>query len=189
MKSTLRQDPDIVILGEIRDPESAKSVFEAALSGHLVISTLHTNNSFAVKNRLKELGVPLGTMSAGLIGACAQRLVRKVCKNCRVLRPLTEIEKSLLTQRLHIRAPDEVFEGKGCLMCNHTGFHGRLPIIEIWQKSRALEDLISSDAGIEVMLDTARVEGFNTLFEFGLRMAINGVTTIDEVTRTMAGGL
>ena len=189
LKSTLRQDPDIMILGEIRDPESAKSVFEAALAGHLVISTLHTNNSFAVKNRLKELGVPLGTMAAGLIGSMAQRLVRKICKNCRVSRVTTNEEKSVLTEHLRIRLPDEMFSGKGCLMCGQTGFHGRLPIMEIWQKTREFEDLISADAGIEAMLEGARHDGFDTLFEFGLKMAVNGLTTVEEVSRCMAGGL
>src|SRR5262249_3266848 len=91
IKSTLRQDPDIMMVGEIRDEESAKIVFEAALSGHLVISTLHTNNAFGVKDRLKEMKVPVGTMAAGLIGAMAQRLVRGICKKCRSPRPISPV--------------------------------------------------------------------------------------------------
>lgn len=188
LKSTLRQDPDIMMVGEIRDEESAKIVFEAALSGHLVISTLHTNNAFAVKNRLKELGVPPGTMATGLVGAMAQRLVRSVCKKCRTFRPITGSEKKLLVERLHLtKSPTEMAEGKGCHVCNHTGFHGRLPIMEVWRKTRAMEELILHEASIDAMLECARTDGYDTLYEFGLKMALNGLTTIEEVERCMAG--
>jgi len=189
LKSTLRQDPDVLIVGEIRDAESAKSVFEAALSGHLVISTLHTNNSFAVKNRLKELGVPLGTMSAGLIGSMAQRLVRSICKKCRAPRPVQDFEKKLLLNKLHLeKLPEHLWAGKGCIVCNNTGYNGRLPIMEIWQKNHAIEELIAENGTAEAMLEASRVDGFETLFEFGLKMAVHGLTTIEEVDRTMAGG-
>jgi general secretion pathway protein E len=189
LKSTLRQDPDVLIVGEIRDAESAKSVFEAALSGHLVISTLHTTNAFAVKNRLKELGVPPGTMAAGLIGSAAQRLVRAICKKCRVRRPITGIEQKMIVSRLRLeRAPIHLHEGKGCIICNQTGYHGRLPIMEVWQKNPAIEEVILKNGTVESMLEAARPDGFDTLYEFGLRMALNGLTTIEEVERTMAGG-
>lgn len=129
-------------------------------------------------------------MAAGLIGAMAQRLVRSICKKCRAPRPLLPSEKSLLNARLQLaQLPEHVFEGKGCIACHHTGYHGRLPIMEIWQKNRAIEELIVADESIEAMLTAARVDHFDTLFEFGLKMAINGHTTIEEIERTMAGGI
>ena len=175
-----------MVVGEIRDAESAKIVFEAALSGHLVISTLHTNNSFGVKSRLKELSVPLGTLGDGLIGSMAQRLVRAICKKCRFARPIMPSERAVFIENLDItKAPEELMEGRGCMMCNHTGYHGRLPIMEIWRKDRHMEDLIASDASLEDMLTAARADGFDTLYEFGLKMVLNGLTTLDEVQRCM----
>lgn len=188
LKSTLRQDPDIMMVGEIRDEESAKIVFEAALSGHLVISTLHTNSALAVKARLKELGVKPGTMAAGLIGSMAQRLVRAICKKCREFHPITPAEKKYLAEKLHLdKFPHELAIGKGCPACNYTGYHGRLPIMEVWRKDRAMEDVLSSDGTLEQMLECARKDDYDTLFEFGLKMALNGLTTIEEVERCMAG--
>ena len=188
LRSSLRQDPDIMVVGEIRDEESAKIVLDAALSGHLVISTLHTNNSFAIKGRLKELGVPLGILADGLIGAMAQRLVRAICPKCKTHRPTTESEKHLFVRKFpRAKPPKELFEGKGCIMCNFTGYHDRLPLMEIWSKTRLLEDLIAQDGPMEDMLQAARADGFLTLYEFGLKMVLNGLTTIEEVDRCLAG--
>jgi MSHA biogenesis protein MshE len=188
LKSTLRQDPDILVVGEIRDADAAKVVFDAAMAGHLIISTLHTNNALSVKNRLKELGVPLGSISAGLIGAMAQRLVRAICPKCRTSRPVTEEESKHLSLRL---GPDvaatELFEGRGCAHCNNTGFHGRLPIMEIWKSTRGIADLLAADASSETLLAEAQLDSYKTLYEFGLRMAVNGLTTIKEVERCTAG--
>jgi len=188
LKSTLRLDPDIMMVGEIRDEESARTVFEAALSGHLVISTLHTNNAFAVKSRLKELGVPMGTMAAGIVGAMAQRLVRKVCKKCSAWRPTTPQEREMLQERLHLqKVPQELKVAKGCPKCNHTGYAGRIPIMEVWRKDRGMEELILHDATLEEMHQHAKTDGYLTMFEFGLKMAVNGLTTVEEVERVMAG--
>jgi type II secretory ATPase GspE/PulE/Tfp pilus assembly ATPase PilB-like protein len=190
LRSTLRQDPDVMVLGEIRDVESARSVFEAAEQGHLVISTLHTNNSFAVKSRLKELGVPVNTIAAGLVGSLAQRLVRAVCKKCRVQRPINKNEQELLASRLELpELPSHVWAAKGCIMCNHTGYSGRLPVIEVWPKNPALEELLTQDASIDKLYAEARVSGFMSLFDTGLEMALNGLTTIEEVERCMSGNL
>jgi type IV pilus assembly protein PilB len=190
LRSTLRQDPDVMMLGEIRDAESAKSVFEAALQGHLVISTLHTNNSFAVKSRLKELGVPLPSIAAGLVGSAAQRLVRSICKKCRIQRPITKSERELLAARLQLPViPDHVWGAKGCVMCNHSGYSGRIPIIEVWQKTRGVEELLAKDATIDELNQEAKKDGFTSLFDTGLLMALNGLTTIEEIERCMFGNL
>lgn len=187
-KSTLRQDPDILVVGEIRDAETAKVVFDAALAGHLIISTLHANDSIAVKNRLKDLGVPCGTIASGLIGAMAQRLVRSICPKCRAPRAVTESEAALLSARLGPEVLSAgLFVGRGCDFCHQTGYHGRLPIMEIWSKTRPVADLLASDANSETLLTALRADSFKTLYEFGLRMAVNGLTTIKEVERCMAG--
>lgn len=188
LRSTLRQDPDVVMVGEIRDEESAKIVFEAAMSGHLVISTLHTNSAFGVRNRLHELGVPSGILAAGLIGAMAQRLVRAICKNCSTLRPITEREKELLTSRLaNCQIPNQIKQANACPHCNETGFHGRIPIMEIWKKTRAIEELLNKDSKIEELIASAQQEGFIGLEDFGFKMVINGLTTIEEVERVTSG--
>jgi len=190
LRSTLRQDPDVMVLGEIRDADSARSVFEAAEQGHLVISTLHTNNSFAVMSRLKELGVPSNTIAAGLVGSLAQRLVRAVCKKCRVQRLVTKHEHELLSTRLNLsEVPSHVWSAKGCMMCNNTGYSGRLPIIEVWQKTTGMEELLSQEAGIDKLHAEARKAGFMSMFDTGLEMALNGLTTIEEVERCMSGNL
>ncbi len=188
LRSTLRQDPDVMMVGEIRDDESAKIVFEAALSGHLVISTVHTNNSFSIKSRLKELGVPVGTMGDGLIGAMAQRLVRAICQECRVPRKITESEQLTLTKKLRLqRAPLHLMEGKGCHHCNFTGYYDRIPIMEIWKKTPMIQDLFASDSNLDDMVQAARGDGFENLYECGLRMVLNGLTTLSEVERCMTG--
>jgi type IV pilus assembly protein PilB len=188
LRSTLRQDPDVVMVGEIRDEESAKIVFEAAMSGHLVISTLHTNSAFGVRNRLHELGVPSGILAAGLIGAMAQRLVRGLCKQCSSLRPITEREKELLSSRLvNTHIPNEIKKANGCMHCNETGYHGRIPIMEIWKKTRTIEELLNNDCKLEELIASAKQEGFIGLEDFGFKMVINGLTTIEEIERVTSG--
>ena len=188
LKSTLRQDPDVVMVGEIRDEESAKIVFEAAMSGHLVISTLHTNSAFGVRNRLHELGIPSGIVATGLIGAMAQRLVRGLCKKCSRPRPTTPTEREYLLKRLGpIQVPTELKEAVGCSSCNDTGYHGRIPIVEIWKKNREIEELIANNGKTEDLIETAKKSGFIGIEDFGLKMAICGLTTIEEAERVTAG--
>ncbi len=188
LKSTLRQDPDVVMVGEIRDEESAKIVFDAAMSGHLVISTLHTNSSFGVRNRLHELGIPSEILATGLLGAMAQRLVRALCKKCSRLRPTTQLEKEFLTKRMsQMHIPNELREPVGCSACNETGFHGRIPIIEIWKKTQTLEEIIATNGKTEDLIAAAKIVGFMNIEDFGLKMALCGLTTIDEAQRVTAG--
>ena len=188
LRSTLRQDPDVVVVGEIRDEESAKIVFEAAMSGHLVISTLHTNSAFGVRNRLHELGIRSGILATGLIGAMAQRLVRRLCKKCNRLRPITESEKDFLLKRLGPNLiPSELRDAVGCSACNETGFHGRIPILEIWKKTRDIEELLANDAKTEELTTAAKRAGFIGIEDFGLKMVLCGLTTIEEAERVTFG--
>lgn len=188
LKSTLRQDPDVVMVGEIRDEESAKIVFEAAMSGHLVISTLHTNSSFGIRNRLHDLGIPAGVAASGIIGAMAQRLARALCKKCSRLRPTTAIEKEFFAKRLGPnQVPLELKAAVGCSACNETGYLGRIPIIEIWKKTREIEELISSNAKTEDLIHAAKKSGYISIEDFGLKMVLCGLTSIEEAERVTAG--
>jgi type IV pilus assembly protein PilB len=186
LRSVLRQDPDVVMVGEIRDAESAKIVFEAAITGHLVISTLHTTSSLDIIQRLRELGVSAGVISAGLVGAMAQRLVRAICSHCAVEYKPTEEERELFEQTLgaeHI--PHVLRKGEGCAHCFGIGYHGRVPIFEIWRKNQNIGLILSEEAPLLTFIEAVRRSGFCTLFEFGLKMAKHGLTTVDEVQRVL----
>lgn len=184
LRSTLRQDPDVIMVGEIRDGESAKIVFDAAMTGHLVISTLHTNSSLEVVLRLRELGVPSGVIASGLIGALAQRLVRATCKHCKYGRPLTPSERELFARKLpREEAPQELFQGKGCSRCSGTGYHDRIPIYEIWRRSPEMESALAREATRTELLEAARLDQFDTMVEFALKMVRSGLTTLEEVDR------
>lgn len=188
LKSALRQDPNVIMLGEIRDEESAKIVFHAASTGHLVISTLHTNNSLNVVPRLLELGISKGIMASTLIGASAQRLLRQVCKECRALKPIEESEIELIKSETNIEQfPTELAYGRGCPKCNGSGYSGRIPIIEIWQKSKAVEALLLQGASDEELALCVRDQKFETLRQFAFKMALSGLTTIEEVFRGLGG--
>jgi len=187
LRSVLRQDPDVMMVGEIRDAESAKIVFEAAITGHLVFSTLHTNSSIDVCARLHELGVPSGTISAGLLGVLTQRLLRGICKKCITTRPTSDSEKQFFKELLHINnPPDEVKHGKGCPACNGSGYYDRIPVIEVWRTTLPMRAALARGAGMQELLDIARQDGFETLLEFGLKMVISGLTTVEEVKRVLA---
>jgi type IV pilus assembly protein PilB len=188
LKSALRQDPNVIMIGEIRDAESAKIAFDAATTGHLVISTLHTNDSLGVIPRLLELGVSKSTLASSLLGASAQRLARAICNKCREMRPITPGELDAIQSYLKLpNPPSELACGKGCEHCNHTGYHDRLPIIEIWHKSSAVQDMILKDANLENIETLLASEGFENLRQFAMKMVLSGLTTLEEVTRIVGG--
>jgi len=188
LRSALRQDPNVIMVGEIRDEESAKIAFHAASTGHLVISTLHTNDSLNVIPRLLELGVSKGALASTLIGASAQRLLRHVCQKCRETRAITEAEIAILKTELRLeKVPTEIVFGKGCAHCNHSGYHGRIPIIEIWNKTKAVESALSKPFELETLVSELEANGFETLRQFALKMVCNGLTTFEEVHRGVGG--
>jgi type IV pilus assembly protein PilB len=187
LRTVLRQDPDVVMIGEIRDEESAKIVFEAAVTGHLVLSTLHTSFAMDVGPRLLELGVPSSTIATGLLGVLTQRLVRGVCKKCAVPHPITEGERQFIKEVLHTdEIPTELRSGKGCAACNNTGYFDRVPVVEVWRNTLAMREALHKGSGPEDLVKIARTDGFETLLEFGTRLAIAGLTTLEEVKRCLS---
>jgi type IV pilus assembly protein PilB len=183
LRSILRQDPDKILVGEIRDLETAEIAVQASLTGHMVFSTLHTNDAPSSITRLRDMGVEPYLITATLEGILAQRLIRKICEDCR-----TEFEPSRdMLMELNLR-PEEVrgkkfYYGKGCSRCNNTGHKGRCGIFEMVMMNDELRDLISGGASTDQLRAECRKQGMTTLREAGLNAIFNGVTTIDEVIR------
>jgi type IV pilus assembly protein PilB len=183
LRTILRQDPDVILVGEIRDRETAQVAIEASLTGHLVFSTLHTNDAPAAVTRMIDIGVEPFLLSATLEAVVAQRLVRRICGNCRT--PL-EPDPRLLRE---LGLPDEVLTGakfaygKGCEACFHTGFRGRTAIFEILRMTERVRSLVLEGASHERLREAARAEGMATLRDAGLLLVAEGETTIEEVLR------
>jgi len=182
IRSFLRQDPDIILVGEIRDGETAKAATEAAITGHLVLSTLHTNDAPGAITRLREMGVESYNIAGGLIGVIAQRLVRRVCRHCAVEdEPSPELVNALNDGHIPLENP-AWRRGEGCDECDHTGYSGRLAIHEVLAIDEAMNDAIVQGATANTIRDMARRRGdFHTLREDGLVKAAQGLTTLDEV--------
>jgi general secretion pathway protein E len=183
LRSILRQDPDIVMVGEIRDLETARIAVQAALTGHLVLSTLHTNSAVATVTRLIDMGVEDYLLVSCIRGIVAQRLVRRLCARCRVpYAPSAEMRK-----RLKLRtAQNAFFRPRGCAACNNTGYNGRTVIYEILESEPVLNDAVLRRAPENEVEMLARRQGMSTLFETGLAKAVAGETSIDEVLRIVA---
>jgi type II secretory ATPase GspE/PulE/Tfp pilus assembly ATPase PilB-like protein len=180
-RTFMRQDPDVVLLGEIRDEETAKIAVRASITGHLVISTLHTNDAVTSVPRLLDLGVDRYILSASLLAIVAQRLVRKICSHCRTDYALNEDERAGLTE-LGIPA-DTGRKGKGCPKCNMTGYSGRTIIGEVLAVDDEMKELIYSGASVTAMKESARRNGMRLLREDALTKAAEGVTTVEEALR------
>lgn len=181
LRSFLRQDPDIIMVGEIRDQETAKISIEAALTGHLLIATLHTNDAAGVLTRLVEMGIEPFNVSASLIGVLAQRLVRRVCKNCRVeYTPDPDVLRRIELSEEEIRGRS-LFRGVGCEKCNGSGYNGRLAIHELLVTDDDIANAIVRDASSNEINEIARRNGMHTLREDGIQKAFQGLTTLEEV--------
>ena len=183
LRGILRHDPDKILVGEIRDLETAQIAVQASLTGHIVFSTLHTNDAPSSITRLRDMGLEPYLITATLEGILAQRLVRKTCADCR-----SEYEPSPeLLMELNLRPQDirgkKFYYGRGCDRCNNTGFRGRCGIFELMILTDELRDLIVSNASTDELRIAARRQGMSTLREAGLRAIYNGVTTIEEVVR------
>ncbi len=183
LRSFLRQDPDIILVGEIRDLETAQIAVQAALTGHLVFSTLHTNDAPSSIARLLDLGLESFLVTATIEAIVAQRLVRRICKNCR--QPFEPTEELLM--ELNLTADDigdrVLYYGKGCDYCNNTGYRGRTALFEIMVMDDAIRDLIMRRASTNVLRAEAMKRGMRALRESGLRAIYDGVTTIEEVVK------
>ncbi|MBN2361452.1 MAG: Flp pilus assembly complex ATPase component TadA [Deltaproteobacteria bacterium] len=183
LRHVLRQDPDIVMVGEVRDSDTAMQAAQAALTGHLVFTTLHTNDTVSAISRLRHLGVPDYLIAATLTGVLAQRLVRRVCPNCAEDVQLTADE--LL--EVGVRHPEDhvgrvlARRGVGCARCRYTGYYGRVGVFELLSVQRRLRQLVADGASPEAILRTARQDGLRTLREQGVRKIASGVTTCEEI--------
>jgi type IV pilus assembly protein PilB len=185
LRSILRQDPDVILLGEIRDAETAKIAMQAAQTGHLVLSTLHTDNAPSVVTRLMDIGTEPYVIASALVGVIAQRLVRRLCVNCR--RQYTPPADTL--RSLNISDADAstipFYKSVGCDQCNHTGYRGRIGIYEVMQVSDRLRRLISSRASEDQLRDAALAGGMISLGEDGLAKVKSGITTPEELLRVV----
>jgi type IV pilus assembly protein PilB len=183
LKSFLRQDPDIIMVGEMRDLQTAQISIQASLTGHLVLSTLHTNDSPGAVTRLVDMGVEPFLISTTLMAVLGQRLVRTVCKNCRTPFEPTEQQLALLGLSPHDLGDKMFHYGRGCSMCNDTGYKGRKGIYELLVVSDAIRNLINERAPTVVVRQKAVELGMVTLREDGLRSIFDGDTTIEEVVK------
>ena len=184
LRSIMRQDPDIIMVGEIRDRETAEIAIHAALTGHLVLSTLHTNSAAGAIVRLQEMGVPSYLISSALLGVVAQRLVRKICPYCQTdlvvegedaLKLSGGKEKKLLLHR-----------GRGCNLCHKTGYRGREAVNELLVIDDDIRSLILKNATERELTATAKEKGMSTLEENALRKVATGITTLEEMYRVVA---
>jgi type IV pilus assembly protein PilB len=183
LRSILRQDPDIILVGEVRDLETAQIAVQASLTGHMVFSTLHTNDAPTAITRLRDMGVEPFLITATLEGIMAQRLVRRICEDCR-----TEFEPSAeMLMELNMRPADvkgrKFYYGRGCDRCNNTGHRGRMGIFELILMNDELRDMVSAGASTDQLRLAAKKMGMTTLRESGLRTIFKGLTTIEEVVR------
>lgn len=182
LRAFMRQDPDVILVGEIRDLETAKIAAEAALTGHLVLATLHTNDAVQAVTRLVEMGVPPFLVGPTLMAIIAQRLVRKICEQCKVHYFLTQEEMD----RLFVWDGVSIipfFRGEGCEACRGTGYRGRIAIHEMIQVDEQMRALVTSGAHIQEIYEAARRGGYQPLYHDGIKKAIRGLTSLDEVKR------
>ncbi len=183
LRSILRQDPDIIMIGEIRDEETASIAVKAAITGHLVVSTLHTNSAASTVTRLEDMGVEPYLLADSTVGIIAQRLVRRLCPKCKREHQLTEEDKT----RLHLRgnAAPTIYEpgNTGCTFCNNTGYRGRIGVYEIMPVTPAVRQVIAAGGSAEEIQQKALSEGMTTLRIGAAKLVLSGVTSISEVER------
>jgi type IV pilus assembly protein PilB len=183
LRAILRHDPDKILVGEIRDYETAEIAVQSSLTGHMVFSTLHTNDAPSAITRLRDMGVPAFLITATVEAILAQRLVRRICSECRTqFAPsdelLMELQLPLKTARKY-----KFYYGKGCARCNNSGYKGRIGIYEMLVMSDEIRDAIAAEASADDIRDIARQQGMTTLREAGLKLIFDGHTTIDEIVR------
>jgi type II secretory ATPase GspE/PulE/Tfp pilus assembly ATPase PilB-like protein len=180
LRSILRQDPDIIMIGEMRDFDTAHIGIQSSLTGHLVLSTLHTNDSVSAVSRMVDMGIERYLISSSLLGVVAQRLVRRICPNC----------KKPITPPKHLRKKygvEEAWRGEGCANCSFTGYRGRLGLFEQFDVTPSLSDAIASGASMGKLRNIARDKGMKTLVELGAERVVSGDTTPEEMMRVVGG--
>ena len=185
LRSILRQDPDKIMIGEIRDQETLEIAIKAALTGHMVISTLHTNDSISAIPRMVDMGIENYLISGALVAIQAQRLVRKICTKCKVPEQLPSSVLDDLKEFIPLGT--KFYKGKGCKECGESGYMGREMICEVLNISDKLSSLIAKGADKDSMLEQAKKDGFIPIFENGVAKAMDGITTIEEILKVSKG--
>ncbi len=180
LRAFLRQDPDIILVGEVRDLDTAQICVRAALTGHMVLSTLHTNDAASAITRLTDIGVPYYLLPPSLSIVIGQRLVRKLCMKCK-----EPYESSGLIVGDYKVKGDLIYRSKGCDECSHTGYRGRMVVAEVMVINDQMRALLSKNAGYEDIKDVARKNGMDTLFEAGMKKVEEGLTSVDEILGTI----
>jgi type II secretory ATPase GspE/PulE/Tfp pilus assembly ATPase PilB-like protein len=193
LRSILRQDPEVIMIGEIRDLETAETAAQAALTGHVLLSTLHTNSAIETIPRLANIGLPAFMVAPALHAIIAQRLARRICPSCQEQKPipsaqLDEIKKIVETIK-SIRPseplviPETLPVASGCDICSHTGYKGRVAVVEMLEVDFEMKDLIMNKASLTKIIESARRRGMITMHEDGILKVIQGITTLEEVHR------
>lgn len=190
LRSILRQDPDIIMVGEIRDAETAGIAVNTSLTGHLLLSTLHTNNAATTLPRLLDMGIDTYLVASTVNIAIGQRLVRRICDRCKETYTLTEAEKKSLAEslpklRTSQKLPSELYRGKGCAACDNTGYNGRIGIHEVLLVDTDLREAILEKVSAEAIEHIAIKNGMTTMLEDGITKVASGMTTISEILRTI----
>lgn len=183
MRSILRQDPDVIMVGEIRDKQTARIAIEAALTGHLVLSTLHTNDAPSAIMRLMDMGIEPYLINASLSGVLAQRLTRKICEQCREKKEVTD-ENRRLINRLN-SSIDQLYHGMGCKTCDFLGYKGRAGIFELLEVSHQLRSRIVSQPIFDDIYKQARVDGMRSFHADGIQKIKDGVISLNELVRVV----
>jgi general secretion pathway protein E/type IV pilus assembly protein PilB len=183
IRSIMRQDPDIILVGEVRDKETAEMAFRAAMTGHQVFTTLHTNSALGAFPRLLDIGILADIMAGNIIGIIAQRLVRALCAHCKEAYAPSPEERKLLGAAAD--AVTHLYQPAGCRQCSHKGYKGRLPIMELLVMDTDLDELVARRGSARELREAALSKGFQTLADAGIRRIIEGTTTIAEVSRTV----
>jgi general secretion pathway protein E len=187
LRNILRQDPDIIMIGEMRDLETAENAVQAALTGHLVLSTLHTNDAPSSITRLLDLGVPSFLIQSTLVGIMAQRLVRKICTHCVESFEMETAELKAMGLDVEQNGRIKLKRGRGCQRCRGTGYYGRTGIFEVIPYSESLKNLTTVNADFKAIATQAKEEGMITLRENALIKLLAGETTYQEVLRVTWG--
>lgn len=183
VRTLMRQDPDIIMIGEIRDKETAEMAIQAALTGHLVLSTLHTNDAASAVTRMLDIGVPPYLLQSSILGVMAQRLVRTLCPHCKKPMEISEQEWSALVKPWRSKKPDRVMQPVGCLECRNTGYLGRIGIYEMFTFTSKLRKLVNASCDISELRQQTLKDGLKPLRLSGASKVATGVTTIEEVLR------
>lgn len=181
LRSILRQDPDVIMIGEIRDGETAEIAVKASITGHLVVSTIHTNDAASSITRLIDMGIEPFLIGASVVGVIAQRLVRRLCPKCKAMVKATDTEKRIML--MPTERDVDVFKKTGCHVCNDTGYSGRIGVYEIMPVSEGLREIINRNGTADEIKKKAMQEGLSTIRMNAIRLVLNGTTTVEEMVR------